>query len=530
MKINKNIIIKAIIYLYITLPFFVFAIGWLKPVFAVIVGTLTLAGLYLSIKCDDFEYLVPKNSKSPKVFGCAVAVIALWVLLSGVGNFSYQNQDFNCRNAIFRALIEYEWPVVSADGTRGLAYYIGFWLPAALVGKFFGIKVASLALLLWTVLGVSIVFYLLCVWRKKYSLWPLLFLILFSGMDYLGIVLLGKEGIGIFATEHIEWWATYFQYSSMSTQLFWVFNQAIPAWIVTMLFVTNQNNKKNLLFIMSCLMLSSTFPFVGLVPFVIYYMIKGFSIKNGSLKEIFSFQNIIGVVSIGIISLLYLSGNLSAMGRFEISSRIIICAIIGVIAMLILVIAGYYFKDKIKKVLYNSNCLLLFISIWFVICIIFANKINSKDAPIVHYIIFYLLEFGIYAIFVYKYSREKIEYYVMILMLILCPFIKVGYSTDFCMRVSIPSLFMLMLFCISSLEKMYKEKRKIIAIVFTTFLIIGTVTSLHEINRSIRNTMTYPENGLSYLIDEVPIEDAILHGDNFSTDSIENVFFKYIAK
>ena len=54
----------------------------------------------------------------------------------------------------------------------------------------------------------------------------------FSGLDVVGTVLRVPAAIEHWdVTKHLEWWAGRYQYSSMTTQLFWVPNHALGAWL-----------------------------------------------------------------------------------------------------------------------------------------------------------------------------------------------------------------------------------------------------------------------------------------------------------
>ena len=83
----------------------------------------------------------------------AIVLIMAWVYLSGIGGFAYQNDDFWARNAIYRDLINYDWPVIydlslepdyviNLLGTDKVAfsYYYIFWLPIALFSKIFNLS------------------------------------------------------------------------------------------------------------------------------------------------------------------------------------------------------------------------------------------------------------------------------------------------------------------------------------------------------------------------------------------------------
>jgi hypothetical protein len=225
-------------YLYLLLPFILFCLGWLRLVIALPITALMvwiLWKLWMQ-KFPDFE---ENNGEYPEILRSilpAIVLTGLWVFLSGVGGYAFQNWDHHWRNAVFRDLISYDWPVVYAAPDRGpikmLIYYVGHWLLPALVGKLLGWQAANAFLFLWTWLGVLLVVLHLSFKLKTSSLKTLLLLAFFSGMDALGTIFLAKEYPTLWPPlQHLEIWAGDLQYSSFTTQLFWVFNQSVPAWL-----------------------------------------------------------------------------------------------------------------------------------------------------------------------------------------------------------------------------------------------------------------------------------------------------------
>ena len=303
-KERSSIWVDILIYVYMVLPTLIFIIGWLKWYWALIFSVLISFACIKGFRNSIIGKCLTINKSDAKTLVKAFFLIVIWVYLSGIGGWCYQNGDHQVRNAIFRALVEYDWPVISYIGDRGLIYYIGFWLPAACIGKIFGLEVGYAAQVIWAVFGVFIVYYLICIYRKKVDLLPMLFLIFFSGLDYIGTWILGEEGIDLKLALHLEWWAIDFQFTSMTSQLFWVFNQALPAWVATIMILV-QKDCKNILFILSLAMLSSTLPFVGLIPIIIYLYIKRVNVSRIYWKEIFTFQNIVGVLVVGGCVFLY---------------------------------------------------------------------------------------------------------------------------------------------------------------------------------------------------------------------------------
>lgn len=469
-------------YFYLVLPIVIFVLGWMKWYWALPITVIVVVSLVLAIKSIPDITLMEVNKNSLTKLAIAFVLICIWVLFSGIGGLTYQTSDHEYRTAIYRALVEYEWPVLSASGEKGLIYYIAFWMPAALIGKIFGFQIGYWFQCIWAVLGITLVYFLMCVRSKKITLLPLLFLIFFSGMDYFGWLILGREGNPILTPIHIEWWVNEYEYTSNTSQLYWVFNQCIPAWIATILIVT-ERNKRNVLFITSLIMFSSTFPFVGLIPFAMYVILDKFRISREQIKKVFTFQNIIGAGTICLLFLVYLSGNVSANN-----------------------VSGD--MGSVQN----------------------AEVYTDFSGQIIRYLLFVFLEVGVYLIFIFKQYKRTIEFYIVIAILLICPFIIVGSSHDFCMRVSIPALFVLMLYCMDSLEKAYVENKKRWFYMFSIFLIVGAITPFNEIHMSVRETITRYENQQSSKMPEVDIEETMFEAPNFYGFTTESIFYKYMAK
>lgn len=479
MKNRKaGIYVNILIYLYISLPTLIFVIGWLKWYWAIIFAPLISIACTRSFMNSEKSSYVEIENFNMKTILIASIFIALWVYLSGIGGWCYQNSDHGARNTIFRALVEYDWPVISRDGIRGLIYYIGFWLPAACVGKIFGLEAGYTAQVIWSIIGILITYYLICAYRKKMDLLPVAFLVFFSGLDYVGVRLLGYEELSLLSTAHIEWWAHEIQFSCTTTQLFWVFNQAIPAWVSTILVMT-QKDCKNILFILSTTMLTSTIPFVGLIPIAIWLYVKRVKLNRRYWKEVFTFQNIIGVVVIGGCVFLYLIGNIS----------------------------GSMIKQDSAQI-----------------------TVIEPAAQWLRYLLFYFLEFGVYLCFICKYYKKNSLIYLITAILLVCPFIKVGGGHDFCMRASIPALFILMLMCMETLEKIYQDKKKALLVGYCVVLLMGAVNPFNEIHRSIQETFQRSVAGQSVRWPESDMDNELLQGGNFSGMVDGNLFYKYFAK
>lgn len=481
MKIKDPLYFFSICYL--TLPIFIFAGGWLRPIFAVIFITVFLISIYLVLK--SLTHRENNSLYYPKII-LILLVLFIWTLLSGSGGiFGYQNADYAAHNGRLNDLINFSWPVVYANG-QVLVYYIAYYLPNALLGKLIGYQLASQLMLLWLFLGVSMtMFWIFRILKIKPS-WFITFLfIFFSGMDALGYMLTGQGfflGRGVAGgKDGIEYWARggeFLGYNSNTFLLYWSPQQTIGGWLIsaiTFFEIVRCKRVINVVFIWILSLLWSPFITVGLLPFVGYAFLKELKEKH---KNIFNFQNIIGAGATGLLfALFYLAGaTLKNPGNW----------------------------------------------IW--------NIVNITDFwP--HLALFYLLEFGIYALIVVeswdKMSEEFRHFFLIAVgILVLLPVYSYGVYNDFMLRASIPSLFFIFLtIAVYFIHKKFSFRNIIIEntilkLLFI-FLAIGSFTAIVEISRGIYNPhKRRPPMSPS---------DFGKYNYQFLGDK-ESFFFKYLAK
>lgn len=469
------------VYIYFFLPFLLFSFFWMKSYIAIPVILILILCLFRMCKKPGIHAQIFWNKQDKKKILLIIGIICFWVGISGVGGFSYQTDDHLWRNAIFETLVYEDWPVVSEqniDGIltrRGFSYYMGFWMPAASVAKVFGIQVGYFAQVVWAVIGIFLFYYGVCLLKKKIVVWPLIVFIFFSGMDIVGYYITGVDINALSPQEHIEWW-TSFQYSSMTTQLFWVFNQCIPAWILTVLLLL-ENSNKYIAILLALSMTNCTLPFVGVLPLAIYLIFsRRYSQCNNKwnvwLKDTFTLENILGGAVVGIISLLFLmkTGSGSDISLIDFS---------------------------------NGG--------WMV------------------YVVFLLVEIGGICFSIFSYHKNNPIFHIALIWLLICPMLNMYGGDNFCMRASIPALLMLYLCVVYALEEAFKLKNYMRLISIVIVLCIGAVTPCHEIVRSIAQTEYKHKAGENVRVESVGI-DAVMQNDYESCNADRNYFYKYIAK
>ena len=156
-KFDRTILLYA--YIFLLLPFILFLLFWTKFYIGITATLFACVGFYFIFKAKrEYKDIFLKDYKKKLI---AIAVISfIWTLLSGQGGLFFQNIDYNMRNAIFYDLVKFDWPVIYnipaniiesvAPNTTAyesallfsgkqltIVYYLGFWLPPALIGKAF---------------------------------------------------------------------------------------------------------------------------------------------------------------------------------------------------------------------------------------------------------------------------------------------------------------------------------------------------------------------------------------------------------
>ena len=125
LKINLQTLNQLSI-IYISLPLLIFLATWLKPYIAIITFVLFVYIVYCGyFKNKEFNYKNLLNVKG--VFIITIAMSLVWCYFSGMGGFWYQSDDYHWRNAIFRDLINYDWPVYYKSIKRSKEVFIDYF-------------------------------------------------------------------------------------------------------------------------------------------------------------------------------------------------------------------------------------------------------------------------------------------------------------------------------------------------------------------------------------------------------------------
>ena len=518
---------RNLVYLYISIPPFLFFF-WLKPVLTVCFACVFLAGLFFILKDNDSDehqkdaYLFNKTNLL-LIFSISLA----WCYLAGQGGFFYQSSDHYIRNGIFRDLILFKWPVCYEKTDAMLTYYVGHWLFPALFGKIAFIitnsistawLVAKIALLLWSTLGIMLVFILLCkifsLSNNKAIVFCCLFFIFFSGLDILGIYVRNGR-----IPTHLEWWAENMQYSSFTTCMFWVYNQCISVWLATLLFFY-EGKVKNYAFIGLCILITSPIPLVGLFPFYVASGIFQFiKTEKGSrhkffLQSIFSPQNIIACFTILPIVALYYFNNAAVANTPAISSfNRINNEVVGDASAISS--ANILNNDTVAdtSVIPSSNSFKTLFPLYNIYTIA----------------LFYLFEFFLYVLVIFKQNKKSFYIWVLTFMLLVCPFIHIGHLNDFSMRASIPSLILLMVLVFKTFLQEHKNQTLVSYLIIVIFA-FGTLTPTMEYLRAFKTVKQEKTIFLECLEDDYDSLGEEFLSNFMSHEYEKSFFYKYLCK
>jgi len=480
-------VMTALAYGYLTLPPLVFVLGWLRWYLALPIAAVLVVSCVLCLRGETYQssaFLLGALGAGKRLLLLA-GVVLLWFLLSGLGGYTFQNgPDHDLRNAVFRDLVACQWPLIETPhaGTDFLAgaprvayvYYLGHWLPEAAVGKVLGLRAGIHALFLWSLLGgvLALYFYFRHLGTLRIGL-GLLFLA-FSGLDLIGyLIIKGKLPV---PGEHIEWWATYFQYSSVTTTLFWVYNQTIAVWLIVMLLL-NQRSARNAGYLFAMSFIVGPYSALGMLPLVLYQLIKA---SGRAVWRWLTFQNVAAVLLLAVVCGSYYLANTNGGVR-----------------------TGWLFQ------IYPF----------------------SKEA-LFTLLLFWLLEFGLLLLVIgHAFYREPL-FWITAGTLLFIPCFHSGICNEFAMRASIPPLLLAMVYC----ARYYTlpNRRRWATIALTVLLIIGAWTPGAEVWRSLAHAGQWPmpadEYRSSTYKGDYPL---MLTNENFkyylAMEPERAFFFKYLA-
>ena len=502
----------ASIVLFLTIPLFMFFLGYLKLVVSIPL-TLIFAGIVLYCVSDcmngpdgNKNWGSDKDLKIPLSYLIGFAVTALAVsFVSGAGEYIYTLQDHEYRRAILRDLINYDWPVIynyntqtnpevikifgMASGQRAFSYYFIYWMPAALAGKAFGFNVGNFVLYLWNSIGIFLCLLSTSAVIKKVTAWVPFIFIFFSGLDII-------PNLVYELTHYSDWrwfegFVTSMSYVSNFRELASVFNQMVPCFLVVAILLMS-NNTRSMGLTAGILFCYSPWAVFGILPMVAAFLF-GKNLRASKISKT-----------------LY-----NTFSPANIAS-----------AVLILTIFGSYYMTNSGAVGYKGFAWEYFSNPgWFILA----------------YIVFILIEVIPFALILYKREKNNPVFIAAFATLLILPFYRVSEMNDFTMRGSMPALFFFCILLCGVVPEVMDQKNtpttkkgwlKSAAIMLTVILMtFPTLLNLFVIFGSMLQGDKGNEENIGSLGNINQAEYAEVIQEQFFAEGYEGSFFyRYFAK
>lgn len=493
---------KKILYLfdcmYIYIPVALFVLLWCKWTIALYVLSLTILCLYRFYKSIHNDVDIEIDMR----FALVILLFFIFIgVYCGWGRFTDQTLDWIKHNAVLYDLVDRSWPVYYSNGNEKsmLSYYIAQYIVPSAVGKLLGFRrIAEVALYLWNVLGLALVYLHLIMYAKAKKMHIQLISALL--LVFFCVPLLAEQALvklisrGVSGNYSMHWLVNEpntlrLQYSSNFVMLRWVFPQCLAIWIMLLMFLDNKSKIKYYLFIILPGVLFSTLPFLGLIPLGIAAAIDCLIKEKDTikvLKQIFSLENICMIAGCGLVMILYLYGNVLSDKPSHIGLHIV-------------------------------------------------NYSSIPDGWI--YYFSFILGVLVYAFILFDENKTSFIYYAAIITLCILPFFSMGEYNDLVMRASIPALFVLLVLIIKFINKFFDTLKKPCSkLLLIVTLLIGFYYPSRELFKAVQtDEILYLGNRTEPTTLEVYAnrsidEDADLKYNYFAYDIEDNLFYKYIAR
>lgn len=501
----------------LSLPIIIFLFGWVKLALALPLALLVGASLYIIDRGYKQDNKIEEKQNTLEIsrggFLFLIFAALLWCFLAGQGGFFHQTEDHNFRNALFRDLINRPWPVSYKSSNTALVYYFSYWMIPSSLGKaslLFASAgqawvIGNFFLLCWSSLLVFLTFLLLVTKLKVASIKGIvvatLIYIFFSGLDIVGLITVQQN-----RSNDLEWWSYFYQYSANTTQLFWVFNQSTPTWAL-MLLLWQEKNIRNYAFIGLLIFVFAPIPFIGALPFLvagaIAYAIKSYKDKKGAdfWRKLFSFQNVVAVL------------------------------------LLFPVFALFFSASRAISDTGGGSPLQIYIG----------QHVWSLGKSVLIYLWFCILEFGVYALIIFKDNIKNLMFWISVISLSFIGLFRLSGKVDFAMRASIPALVVLVVLVIAYIKQhmtkiSQKAKKprfswteKMMVGVLVIALAIGSITPLTDYIRAFISVkyvgmLNAVEDDITTFSAVYPDGTQRIYANFMSTGYYDSDFAKFLGK
>lgn len=434
------------------------------------------------------------------VLAALVAVILVFCYYMGYTGGAPQSGDWNKHNAVLHDLTTRRWPVYYDVHERSmLTYYIAQYLVPSFAGKLcVSFVVTQYMQYVWNAAGIILImlhlFRILKAGEWKKQLYALLVFIFYGGMLLIAQAILSiifRQSIGqqYDCFHFLDINGYFLQYRSNLVCMRWVFAQCIVPWIIMLLLYEHRREIEHYAALLIPVMLFGTLSMLGLAAYAGVYACKELvRTRCGAAvwKKIFSPWNIMTLLSLGAVLFIYFSGNV--------------------------------FSDKPEQIGLSLVC--------------------YEGKAIWIYLIFCVCMYGVYAICVFRQNKRDTMYWITVVSLTVIPFFRMGSWNDFCMGVSIPAQFLLMVFVLKAvLNRAEDAKSAMMKGVLIACLWIGAIYPFGELYQTIKDDdpkvkqMADMDQSLQFYADRFRDDIGYDMQYNYYTyDLDKSIFVRYLAR
>ncbi len=428
--------LKIITLFYLLLPSILFLLTWIHLWIGIPCTLIIL--FYVWKTCQPIlQNPAEKVISSSIILTCLGFSIIINFLL-GIGEFRPQTYDFQANNYKYYDLITHDLPVYYAQQKTYLCYYTGYYLPTALLAKFFGIASARYFSFIWSVLGLWIILLWIANFHQKKPLLLILFVTLFSNAWVLIKLMIEFK----LFQEYIQ--PYYFQINlfKLINETFiknyaWATQHTLPACLGACVLINIFREKdtfkdlKYVLIILLSTMFWSPLTAIGLFPFI------GFLFLNNAQK-------------------LLLQAKWQDLG-------LMIMLIISFLPLMLYFVSTEGIHAKNTEFIWQTG-----VSQWWIL-----------------YLIYVFLNFGIWGIVLKFYKNSSYAIWtIAVIFPCLIAFYRIGIYNDFNIRVAFPSFFILsILVGITLIENL--RFKPILSSIIAVFIALNSITNFNQLYKGI---------------------------------------------
>ena len=477
--------------LWVLIGVMIFFVGWCQwYIYIPLIGMILLVvrQLYCNEKGSE------KLAIGGRQFLIAILISVFVMFLCGIGGFVVQPLDHQWRNAIFRDLVNYSWPVYNSSDFTYMCYYVTFWMVPAMLAKITNsINLGFFFQLVWASIGMFLLFLQVCLYIGKVRLSTFFFIVLFGSLQVFVAFFFFLFFDGPYKNTPFLLQIYNLVLDNIAIHGFLAcpnmqsfhdpFNQTIPFFLLLMLIINNLRSKY-IPFYYAISLMYAPFPFLAITPVVGFLFINNLRMTT-MLPDLFSLSNITAIVII-VLLILYMSSNISS--------------------------GSYGLID-----------------------------ISNTYEQFYAFILYVVFGFGIYLYIGYEECQNKTLLWILFVTTCIMSWCRIGYGNDICFRGNMPLIW---ISCLLIMRKFYSTLvSKKIKIVILCCLIFSSISAMGGTSMRIGKTLylldfpfvnrfqIFASSNSVLSIRDNSISSVMTRDDvnNFKGRS-DTFFYKYIAK